>query len=316
MIKKIALFLNAFLVILSMTGMSTGQEASGTSAALSPDITRRIESEVRSRYSVPFQIDISISPPEHSAVAGFDKITLTFTGGGHTTSHEFLVSTDRKTLARLERFDISQDMMSKIDVKGRPVRGNAQAKVTIINFDDFQCPYCSRMHATLFPGVVEKYGNLIKIIYKDYPLTEIHPWAMRAAVTANCLGQQSSEAYWDFADQVHAKQHEVSGQNPTEAFANLARIAGELGEKRHLDGQKLTACIAANDETSIRASMAEGTKLGVDSTPTMFINGEKVSGALPESLMRSIIDRALVAAGEKPPENKKETPAAPQGAKR
>lgn len=316
MIKKIACFLNAFIVLLSLTVVSAGQAASGASPALSPDLVRRIQTELRTRYNVRPENDISISAPGPSTIPGFDQISVTLSGSGRSTSYDFLISSDRKTLARIEKFDLSNDPMSMIDIKGRPVRGNAQAKVTIVNFDDFQCPFCSRMHATLFPALAEKYGNLVRFIYKDYPLIEIHPWAMRAAVDANCLGEQSGSAYWDFADQVHAKQREVGGPNPAEASANLARIAGELAEKHHLDGQKLTACIAANDEASVRASMAEGGKLGIDSTPTLFINGEKVSGAVPESVMASIIDRALVAAGEKPPEHAKEKQAVPPGAKR
>jgi protein-disulfide isomerase len=278
------------LVCLALLG--AGCKAQNPSA-LAPDVTHRIQSEIRSRYSVPAQINISVSDPKPSDIPGFDTVVITFTGGTHSTSHEFLISKDHKTLAHLEKFDISQDLMSKIDVKGRPVRGQADAKVTIVNFDDFQCPFCSRIHTTLFPGVFSSYKGKIKVVYKDYPLLEIHPWAMHAAIDANCLAAQNNDAYWDFADNVHSNQKEVAGKSRPEAFANLDKAARDQGQKHQLDAQKLDACIQKQDETEVRASMAEAEKLGVDSTPTLFINGERISGAVPEADLRMILDRAL-----------------------
>jgi len=274
-------------------------------APLTPEITHRIVTEIRSRYNVPPQVTISVSEPKASAMAGYDDLIVSFTGGTNTTHHDFLISTDRQTLAHLEKMDVSQDLMSKIDVKGRPVKGNPNAKVTIINFDDFQCPFCSRMHATLFENVFKDYADKIKVIYKDYPLIEIHPWAMHAAVDGNCLGEQDSPAYWDFADYIHANQKLMAGKSRTDAFSNLDNLAKEQAQKHQLNADKLQACMQKQDETAIRASMAEGDKLGVDSTPTLFINGERFTGAVPEAEVRSALDRALAESGQQAPANAK-----------
>jgi protein-disulfide isomerase len=270
----------------------------GAARALDQEVTRRIRTEIRSRYNVPPQVDISIGAPGPADVPGYDKVVVTFSGSGHSTSHDFLISKDRKTLAHLETMDITKDLMSKIDVQGRPVRGDASAKVVIVNYDDFQCPFCSRMHQALFPGLFKAYGDKVKIIYKDYPLVEIHPWAMHAAVDANCLGEQNGAAYWDFADYVHGNQKLIAGRSQQEAFTNLDNAAGDQATKYHLDMTKVQACIKKQDDTAVRASMAEGDKLGVDSTPTLFVNGERLSGAVPEEQMRAIIDRALAEAGQ------------------
>jgi protein-disulfide isomerase len=274
-------------------------------APLTPEITHRIVNEIRSRYNVPPQVAISVSEPKASTMAGYDDLVVSFTGGTNTTHHDFLISTDRKTLAHLEKMDVSQDLMSKIDVKGRPVKGNPNAKVTIINFDDFQCPFCSRMHATLFENVFKDYADRIKVIYKDYPLIEIHPWAMHAAVDGNCLGEQNSPAYWDFADYIHANQKLMAGKSRTDAFSNLDNLAKEQAQKHQLNADKLQACMQKQDETAVRASMAEGDKLGVDSTPTLFINGERFTGAVPEAEVRSALDRALAESGQQTPANAK-----------
>ena len=286
-------------LFLAAAGSGCKAQSQGSSNALSPEVQHRIKNEIRSRFSVSQQVTIALADPSPSDVPGYDKVVVTFSHETKKTTFDFLISKDRKTLARLETMDISQDLMSKIDVKDRPVRGNTNAKVTIVNFDDFQCPFCSRMHATLFPSLLQSYGNRVRVIYKDYPLVEIHPWAIHAAVDANCLGSQNNDAYWDFADYVHGNQKAIAGNNPAEAFANLDNAAKAQGQKHQLDQSKLQACLQKQDETAVRASMAEGDKLGVDSTPTLFINGEKLSGAIPEQEMRAILDRALNEAGDK-----------------
>jgi len=272
---------------------------------LSPEVMHRILNEVRSRYQVPPQINITVSNPKAGKMPGYDDLVITLSGAGRSSPHDFLISKDRKTLAQLETIDISQDLMSKIDVKDRPVRGNPDAKVTIVNYDDFECPFCSRMHATLFPSVFKDYADKVRVIYKDYPLVEIHPWAMRAAVDGNCLGAQNSQAYWDFADYVHANQKTISGKSASDAYSNLDSAAKEQAQKHQLDQDKLLACVQKQDESAVRASMAEGDKLGVDSTPTLFINGERFTGLVPEQDFRAALDRALQDAGQGAPASAK-----------
>jgi protein-disulfide isomerase len=288
----------SFIIFLGLIGLGCKAQTSNSSGTLSPEVAHRIRTEIRSRYSVPSQIEISLSEPGPSSQPGYDQIVVTFTGGSHSSKHDFLISKDRKTLAHLETIDISQDMMSKIDVKARPVRGNANAKVTIVNYDDFECPFCSQMHNQLFPGLFQAYGDKVKIIYKDYPLVELHPWAMHAAVDANCLAEQDGGAYWDFADYVHSNQKAITGRSLQEAFANLDNAGADQVAKHHLDLPKAQACFKKQDDTAVRVSMKEGDSIGVDSTPTMVINGEKVAGAVPPEAMRTILDRALAEAGQ------------------
>lgn len=287
-------------ILLFLTLLGAGCRAQNSST-VSPEVAHRIQAEIRVRYQVPQYITISLADVKPSDVPGYDSIQITFTGGSKPTSLEFLLAKDRKTLARLEKLDISKDLMSKIDVKGRPIRGKADAKVTIVNFDDFQCPFCSRMHSTLFPGLLEMYRDRVRFIYRDYPLVEIHPWAMHAAVDANCLADQSNDAYWTFADQIHATQQDFRGKNLAEALVTLDNAAKDQGAKYKLDATKLNACLSKQDESAVRASMAEADKLGVDATPTLFVNGEKVDGVKSIDDLRAILDRALADAGQAPP---------------
>jgi protein-disulfide isomerase len=272
----------------------------------SPEVSRRIEQQVRTYYSIPARVKVVLGPTKPSEFPNYDALTITFDGGEKKQTYDFLLAKDGKTLLRMTKLDLSKDplaeVMKKIDVKGRPTRGNSQAKVVAVNYDDFECPFCSRMHQTLFPDLLKEYGDRVVFIYKDFPLAEIHPWATHAAVNANCLAAQNQDAYWAFADYIHANQKEVNAEKSHDLqFAALDRMTTEQGQKHNLDVTKLQACIKAQQDDIVKASVHEGEALGVEATPTMFINGEKVDGALPVSELRDVLDRALVQAGETAP---------------
>jgi protein-disulfide isomerase len=264
---------------------------------------------VRSQFEVPPNVEVAIGTPAKSEFPGFQSLPITFSSNGKQTVVNFLLSNDGNTVARLEKFDISHSPSDTITTQNRPIRGTADAKVTIVNFDDLECPYCARMHEQLFPATFDRYKGLVKFYYKDYPLVEIHPWAMHAAVNSGCLADQNADAYWKFVDYVHSHGDSITGANHDvhEAAKTLDKLAHDEGQRSGLDVTKLDACIAKQDEASVRASMKQGDSLGVNGTPTLFINGERISGALPQSELWIAIDRALREAGVQPPPQVAET---------
>jgi len=280
-----------------------------------PGVALKIEHQVRSFYNIPAEVKVvvgNITP--NSDLPGFDTVSVNIDGGpGKKKDYNFLLSKDRNTLLRVTKFDLTKDpfaeLMSKIDVNGRPSRGAKSAKVVVVNYDDFECPFCARMHETLFPEILKEYGDRVTFIYKDYPLTEIHPWALHAAVDANCLASQNTDAYWDFADYIHANKHDVDVEKTQPArFDAIDKMAMLQGQKHNLDVTKLQSCVKAQNEDAVRASMKEGDGLGVSATPTLFINGQKIDGAVPVSELRAALDSALKDAGDPVPEH---APAAP-----
>ena len=279
-----------------------------------PDVSRKIEHQVRFYYNLPSEVKVTVGAITPSSdLPGYDTVGVKLDGDGKQKDYTFLISKDRTTLLRVTKFDLTKDayadLMNKIDVKGRPVRGAKDAKVVVVNFDDFECPFCSRMHQTLFPGLLKEYGDRVTFIYKDYPLTEIHPWAVHAAVDADCLADQSGDAYWDFADYIHANKPEVDKkETPAARFEAIDKITLLQGQKQNLDTVKLQACIKAQNEDAVRASMKEADDLGVNATPTLFINGRKIDGAVPVDEVRAALDSALKDAGLSVPEH---IPAAP-----
>jgi protein-disulfide isomerase len=282
-----------------------------------PDVARKVEHQVRAFYNVPADVKVTIGAiTAGSELPGYDTISVNLDGEGKQKEYKFLLSKDRNSMLRVTRFDLTKDafadVMSKIDVSGRPVRGAKSAKVVVVNFDDFECPFCSRMHATLFPEIFKEYGDRVTFIYKDDPLTEIHPWAFHAAVDANCLAAQSGDAYWDFADYIHANKKEVDGEKDLGArFNAVDKITLAQGQKHNLDAAKLEACVKAQNEDAVRASMKEADDLGVNGTPALFINGQRIDGAVPANDVRAALDAALRDAGEPVPQHAAEarTPA-------
>ncbi len=267
-----------------------------------PNVTQRIERQVRATYSIPASVKITVGPLQPSDFAGYDALTISMEGDEKKQAYEFLLSKDGKTLARLTKLDLTKDpfaeTMKKIDITGRPVRGSKDAKVVVVNYDDFQCPFCSRMHQTMFPEILKEYGDRVQFVYKDYPLSEIHPWATHAAVDANCLAAQSNDAYWEFADYIHANQREVSSAKGRDGqFAAIDRLTLEQGQKHNVDLGKLQSCIKAQNEDSIKASIHEAEGVGVTATPTLFVNGQEMDGAVSTSELRDTLDQALEQAG-------------------
>lgn len=287
--------------------MAVGCKAQpGAQSVSDPSFNRHIEVAVRSEFNVPPDVTVTIGARKPSQFPGYDTLPVTLSRDASHKVINFLISTDGKTLGRLETFDLSKDPMSAIDTAGRPVRGNAAAKVTIVNFDDLECPYCARMHQTLFPGILNRYKDKVRILYKDDPLVEIHPWAMHAAVDANCLAAVNGEVYWSYVDYLHSHGQEVNGEDRNVAKSKdaLDRIARQEATVGKFDAGQLTqldACMARQDESKVRASSKEAESLGVDGTPALFIDGERISGALPEAELWLVIDRALRAHGIEPP---------------
>ena len=283
------------------------QSQTAPKSPVSPELNRRIERQVRTTLQAPPYVKIEATDRQPDPnFAGYDDLTITLSADGRSQKVKFLISKDDQTMYSMTKFDLSKDpyeaTMAKIDTTGRPVRGNPNAKVTVIVFDDFQCPFCSRMHSTV-TNSLKTYGDKVRVIYKDFPLSDIHPWANHAAIDSQCLASQSSGAFWDFADFVHANGGQINGQKRTNEgqFQEIDRIADDMGKRHSLDQSKLDACLKEQPTKNLDASVAEAEKLGLNATPAVFVNGLKLEGAVPEAEFEAVLDQALKDVGVAPP---------------
>lgn len=302
---QIALKPLRFLIFaLAFTTIGCHAQIPAPAGKLSPDMERRVEILIRSRSRVPANYAVTIGPRVKSDVPGFDSIAVTFSADGQSSKPiDFLLSTDGKTLAQFNKFDISKDPKDLVSANARPSRGGpASAPVLIVGFDDLECPFCAKMHHQLFPALLDRYKKQVRIVYRDFPLDQ-HPWAMRAAIDVNCVGAHSDTGYWNLVDYIHAHAADLGGAEKSVAKANetLDTLATDEGKRQKLDATELKACLTKQDDTAVKASMKDGEALGVTATPVLFINGEMVEGAVPVEDVYRVIDRALIAAGQTPP---------------
>lgn len=168
-----------------------------------------------------------------------------------------------------------------VSVDDDPARGPEDAAVTIIEFSDFQCPYCGRFFQQTLPQLMAQYGDRIRFVYRDFPLDQIHPFARGAAIAAECADDQGK--FWEYHDLLFSNQQALSG-------ADLKSYADRLG----LDTEAFAACVddsRYNDE--VNADLRDGLQAGVTGTPTFFINGRRVVGAQPLQTFQAIIDELL-----------------------
>lgn len=168
---------------------------------------------------------------------------------------------------------------ASIDLEPAGVRGKDNAPITVIEFSDYQCPFCKQYVDETYPQIIQNYveAGRVKYIFADYPLEQLHPQANIAAQAARCAGEQNS--YWEMHDKLFAEQERWSGQSPPDA------ILVEMGRELGLDQEALQACLdSGRYQEAVRANLAEGQSLAVSGTPTFFINGYPIVGARPYEL--------------------------------
>ncbi len=292
-------FVSLVLAVTPALGQATGSKNSEQT-----ELNRRTERQVRAYAEAPPDSQLTLGAPVPSGFTGYDTLPVTIEQKGVRKTFNFLLSKDGKKLLYMKEFDLTEDpyakVMSKMDLAGRPIRGAENAAVTLVVYDDYQCPFCARMYVTLVNEVMNRYRDRVRIVFKDYPIIEVHPWAVRAAIDSQCLAQQNAAAYWDFSDYVHTHQQEVNSKFKEHAantpFA-LDTLAAETGQKHGANVAALQACLARQDQTLVETSLTEAKSLGVGATPTMFVNGEEVEGVLSAEGLRLVIDRALKEAG-------------------
>jgi protein-disulfide isomerase len=177
-----------------------------------------------------------------------------------------------------------------------PSRGPAQAAVTVVEFSDFQCPYCSRVTPTL-KKVQETYGDTVRVVYRDLPLVQIHPQAAKAAEAATCAHDQGK--FWEMHDRLFADQSKLQ-------VDELKKHAAELG----LDTAAFNQCLDSSKHAAEwQQDAADASTFGVTSTPAFFINGRLLVGAQPFEAFAQVIDEELDLAGVAKPAAKPEAAA-------
>ena len=257
-------------------GSAAGSAPAGAAAkAPQSPLQKSIEAYVRNLYAFGPDVEVTVSEPKDSGMAGLLETMVSVKVGGNNEDAKFYVSKDGKYLVRGEVSDLSKDPLAAnralMDLKDAPSVGDAKSAVTLVEFSDFECPVCRSLH-DIMRGITQNYPQ-VRVVFKDYPIEVLHPWARTAAIAGRCAYMQDPAAFWKMYDMIYDNQDIISASN---AWMKMSEYAGQIG----LNADTFRACMAGPDAgAAIDASRANGQKLDVNSTPTIFVNGRRMVGA-------------------------------------
>jgi protein-disulfide isomerase len=249
-----------------------------SATASAPDQTQILKSTeafVRNLYAWGPEFQVRLGPMTPSASPDFYLVPIHVTINEQTDSGTVYVSKDGKTFLRGEIYDMSSnpfaENLAHLNIEGNPTSGPADARVTIVEFSDFECPHCRDLFRNL--KALETQYPQVRVVYKDFPLTQIHPWTETASIGARCAYMQSPAAFWKVHDAIFESQDLISPENIWEKLLGFASAAG-------LDTDAFKACMSSPEaKKAVEANRADGQALNVASTPTVFVNGRMLNTA-------------------------------------
>jgi protein-disulfide isomerase len=273
--KTLTLFLLACIAVAAP--WAKGQQPAAKSQ-------KSIEDFLRNYYALGSEYTITVGTPKPIGTSGLSEVSVEVKSpdGGDTV--KMYLTADGKYLVRGDVNDLSVDPLAeniaKFDLKGAPVYGDLKAPITIVEFGDFECPVCRNFHDAV-RGLLPKYPQ-VKLIFKDFPIDQIHPWARTAALAGRCAYQQDPKAFWKMYDLMYDNQDLVSAAN---AYDKMMEFAGRAG----LNADTFKSCLSGPQAAAeVDASIKNGQLLEVRSTPTVFVNGRRLAGADPHALQQYI----------------------------
>ncbi len=247
----------------------------------------------RKKNNVPPAQNVAVSDVKDSPIKGAKEGVLEVGTAPQVKKVPFTASPDGKYVIFAEVNDITVDpskaVMQKIKLDGAACRGPKDAKVTVVEWSDFQCPFCAKGYTTLEQQVLKEYGDKVKFCFKDFPLG-FHPWAEPAAIAAECVREQKADAYWKVYDGFFQNQKDI---NPS----NVKEKAWSFAEPEKIDKAKFDECFdGKKTQANVKSDMAEGQTVGVTGTPSFVINGRLLVGAQPFEQFKAVIDDELASA--------------------
>jgi protein-disulfide isomerase len=291
LVRNVSLMIFAAMMAASLAPLPTVRAQSPKTTPVAPKaavappaVQKTVEAYLRNVYAFGPDVQLTISQPKDSEVPGLLETTVDLKGPDGSQSAKMYLSKDGKYLVRGEISDLSKDPLAEtraqIQMEGAPSLGDPQAPVTLVEFSDFECPVCRQLHDTV-RGLLPNYPQ-VRVVFKDYPIEQLHPWARTAALAGRCSYQQDPKAFWKIYDSIYDHQDIISASNAWNKMTDYAADAG-------LNADAFRSCLASPEAgAAVDKSRANGQRLDVNSTPTVFVNGRRMVGADPHLLEQFI----------------------------
>jgi protein-disulfide isomerase len=248
-----------------------------------------LESYIRHLNLWTPEIKVELKEPTPSeALPGFLNLEVKASLGERYAEQKYVISPDGKTLIRGDVFSTKdnpfQREISMMNNGGQPAMGTPGAPVVLTVFTDFQCPYCRDQAKSLRENLLKAFPKQVRLYMHDFPLEQIHPWARSAAIASRCVYNTGEENYWKFHDWIFDSQ-----SNVTEA--TLRPMVMQWAPGNGIEAIQLGRCIDSKEtEPAVDKDLATARSLGVNSTPTLFINGRKLASSIPWEQLKKYIE--------------------------
>ncbi len=278
--------LNRFIIVLAAAAALFGQKpnAPAKSAIDKP----KLEAYIRHLFVWPPPIEVTVGDPKPAPMPGFYEVKIRGSQGQASQEETFYVSQDGTKIIRGTVFDIAQNPfkpdLDKLKTEFQPSIGTPGAPVVLVEFSDFECPYCRQQAKMLREQLLKQYPTQVRLYYLDFPLESLHPWAKSAAMMGRCIFHQNASAFWDYHDWIFDHQDEITPDNLKDKVIEFAKTKG-------VDAAQLSKCIDTRvTEDEVEKTRTEGKDLEVNSTPTLFVNGRRMVGTVQWEDLKRVID--------------------------
>jgi len=273
------------LLVLSLLAAATAmaqQPVPSVASAATPQ--KKVEAFLRYYFALGPDVEVVVGAPTDLGTSGLLELPIEVKSPEGSDKLKMYLTKEGRYLMRGELTDLTTDPLAetvaKIQTANAPVLGDPKAPITLIEFSDFECPVCRGLHDAL-RGLLPKYPQ-VKVIFKDFPLDTIHPWARTAALAGRCAYHQDPKAFWKVYDLIYDNQDLISAST---AWDKMLDFAGRSG----LNTDAFKSCMASPQAAAeLDASFANGQLLEVRSTPTIFVNGRRISTADPHAIEQYI----------------------------
>lgn len=250
-----------------------------------------LEAYVRHLFVMDKQVTVQVGDPKPSQFPGYKEVVVSASAGQAHQDFPFLVSDDGSKVVQgnFTFFDVNQNPfkpeLDKLKTEGAPSMGTQGAPVVMVEFSDFECPYCKNEASVIRKNLLSAYPKEVHFYYKQFPLESLHPWAKAAAIASRCVYRQKADAFWEYHDWIFEHQSDITPENLKDKILDWAK--GVKG----IDAAQLGSCMDSKaTEAEVVKDQADGRALKVDSTPTLFINGRRIAASIDWPTLRSIID--------------------------
>ena len=261
---------------------------------------QKLEAYLRYAEAIQPTVKVEIEDPAPSPLPGYYRLNVHFLLGTQKEDHKYFISQDGQDIINGTFWSLNESPFAnslKYLTDEGPSFGVPDARVIIVVFSDFECPYCRELAKNLRTNIPQKYAKDARVVVKNFPIENIHPWSRAAAEAGACMADQSTGAFWAYHDWMFDHQSQVDGQfkdKKVDFAGYLKDTAAALAQQQQVDAAKVRSCIDTHAAAAqVNKDIEEGKKLDVTVTPTFYINGRPLPGAIPWTSIDTLIQLEL-----------------------